>query len=103
MLTSLFDQSIDTERLTDVVDTNKKEYEANLTGIACAIQQQDAEVSMDLPGSFGKDWLIFCPIVDILEGDRITWNEQTYRVMTVDRLDFMGESHMEISMRIFKS
>lgn len=102
MFPHLFTETINTSRIVDG-DDNKLVYEANLSGLACAIQQADAKISMDLVGSYGKDWLVFCDIVDVLEGDRAEWNGKTYRVMAVDRLDFEGDSHMELLIRIFES
>jgi len=103
MLTSLFDQTVTTARLVDGTG-NQLEYATLLTGVACAIQQSDAKISMDLIGSFGKYWLMFCAYsTNILEGDRVTWNAKEYKVETVDRLDFAGDSHKEVLIRIFES
>lgn len=104
MLETLFDQTVDTKRLVDG-DGNQLEYEDLLTDVPCAIQQSDAKISMDLVGSFGKDWLMFCAAdTDIQEGDRVIWNEKEYKVEAVDRLgEFVSEAHMEILLRIFES
>lgn len=102
MIESLFDETVSVQRLQEGTG-NQMEYATNIVALRCAIQQADSEISTDLVGSYGKDWLMFCPIVDILEGDRVIWNGKTYRVTAVDRLNFHGEKHMEIGLRIFES
>lgn len=102
MFENFYDQEVDTERL-EAGTGNQKVFATNLEGLACAIQQQDSEISGDITGGYGKNWMLFCPIVDIIEGDRVIWDEKEYRVMAVDRLDFLNEDHMEVLIRIFES
>lgn len=102
MFEAFYDQTVTTQRL-GAGTGNTKEYSNNLVDLACAIQQIDSEVSSDFQMSYGKNWMLFCPIVDIIEGDFVIWDSKTYRVMAVDRLDFLNEDHMEVSIRIFES
>jgi len=102
MFEAFYDQTVSTERL-GAGTGNTKEYSTNLEDLACAIQQIDSEISSDLQMSYGKNWMLFCPIVDIAEGDNVIWDTKTYRVMAVDRLNFMNEDHMEVLIRIFES
>lgn len=102
MLSSLFDQDISVDRL-GAGDGNKKEYTEIIASVACHIQPVDESITQDITASFGKAWMVMCPIVDIDEGDRVHWNGEEYRVSGVIRHTMFGESHMEVTMRVFKS
>jgi hypothetical protein len=66
MIEDHYDKSINTERLSE--ESGISEYEAHLTGVAAHIQPMDEAYSEDLDGSFGKDSIMFCAVVDILVG-----------------------------------
>lgn len=89
------------ERLTTTTG-NKKAYAEHLT-VDCLIQPLTDEVSQDMAGAFGKDFLMLSPIVDIAEGDRVTIDEEEYRVMATEALNFGRNAHRETRLRIFKS
>lgn len=103
MIETQYNETVDIKRLSDVVDTNKKEFVTHLEGISCCIQPLDAQISSDIEGGFGKDWLMFCGPNDIQEGDRVIRGSKEYRVTAVESFDFMNHPHMEISIRIFQS
>lgn len=88
---------------TRTVTTQRKSgqvYEDHLEDIACHIQPLDESYTEDLQGNFGKNWLMFCPVLDILEGDRIVEGDETYRVVTVKSFNFLHQDrHMEIQIR----
>lgn len=98
-----YNESVDVKRLADVEGTNKREFTQILSGVACQIQPLDPAFSQDIPGGFGKDFLMFCETVDIQEGDRIIRGSQEFRVTGVEKLDWQGQRHMEVSIRIFES
>lgn len=102
-----YNETVAVKRLADVPDTNKREYGTHIASLACHIQPLDPQISTDIEGGFGKDWMMFCDTADIAEGDRVirTVNsvEKEYRVTGIESYDFMGNPHMEVSIRIFES
>jgi len=104
MIENNYNQTVDVQRLT-TVSGNKKDYQDNLTNVACHIQPLDPSITQDIEGGFGKDKLMFCDVQDIEEGDRVIHGSDTYRVVGVEKYDnFLKRSnHMEVVLRIFKS
>lgn len=103
MIDAQYNESVVIKRLADVVDTNKREFITHLAAVPCCIQPLDPQISQDIEGGFGKDWLMFCGTNDIQEGDRVIRGSKEYRITGVESFDFMGNPHMEISIRIFES
>lgn len=103
MIENHYNTTFTTKRLTDVEGTNKREYTDNLSSTACMIQPLDPSFTGDLPGSFGKEWLMFCPVVDLEEGDRVISGGKEYKVTGIETLEWQGEDHMEATLRIFES
>ena len=102
MLRHQYDKTASTKRLQLEPGTDKKSYQDHLPDVPCLIQPLDATLSADVEMSYGKNFLMMCDVTDIIEGDRIFIDEEEYRIMAVETLEFMGESHMELSIRIFK-
>lgn len=101
-ITSLYNKTCTVERLA-VTTGAKKEYASHLTGVLCHIQPLTSEYANAGDFIFGKDWLLFCDIVDIQEGDRITEGGVEYRVISVESLDFQGrQPHNEVVIRVFE-
>jgi hypothetical protein len=102
-----FNETVEVQRLADVVGTNKKNFSTIIESLSCHIQPLDPSFSQDIPGGFGKEFLMFCETADVREGDRVyrTLNEETleYRVTGVEKYDFVGHNHMEVTIRIFES
>lgn len=99
----LYNETVSVKRLTEVAGSNKLEYTENIAELSCVIQPLDSEMSQDIEGGFGKEWLMFCPTADIIEGDRVFRDTKEYRVTGVEALSFMGNEHMEVRLRIFES
>lgn len=106
MIDLQYNESVNVERLTagsGVV----REFGSHLTGVSCCIQPLDSEISQDIAGGYGKEWLMFCETVDIQEGDRVIRgtgeDQKEYRVTGVESFSFMNNSHMEVRIRIFES
>ena len=102
-LTRQFNKTVDVQRLAPITDTNKEEYAAHITGLACLIQPLDDTFSEDLQGSFGKNSTLYCEPNDIKEGDRIVDGSVNYRVIGVETFqDYMSvDHHMELTIRVF--
>ena len=101
-LARLFVKTAIVERLATTTG-NKKAFSSHLPAVDCLIQPLTDEVSEDLQGSFGKDFLMLSPIVDIQEGDRVIIDSEEYRVIATEALNFGGNPHRETRIRIFKS
>lgn len=95
-----YDKSVTVQRLDDEESTQYEEYVNYLTGVACHIQPLDDSYTQDIEGNFGKEWLMFCGVRDILEGDRVVDGSIQYRVTAVESFRFLGQDrHMEIRLR----
>lgn len=103
MIELQYNETVSTNRLQLVEDTNKKEYSEYIEALSCCIQPLDPQISQDIEGGFGKDWLMFCSPADIIEGDRVIRGDKEYRVTGVESFDFMNNPHMEVTIRIFES
>lgn len=102
MISNHYDKTAAVERLAAVAG-NKKSFAAHLTSVDCLIQPLTDEVSQDMTGGFGKDFLMLSAIVDIAEGDRVIIAAEEYRVMGTEALNFGKNPHRETRLRIFKS
>lgn len=108
-----YNQSFSTKRLQFVTEpseespgfivTNRKDYVNYLQDEVCLFQPLDAEFSMDVEGGFGKDYMMMCDVLDIVDGDRIIIDGQEYRIVGIEKHNWMNHEHMEIIIRIFKS
>lgn len=99
-----FDLTADVKRLTPSDDGQTESYGDHLSGVPCAVQPLDDAMSQDLQGSFGKDFLMFCDVQDIDEGDQVVIDEETYRVVGVDSYEWHGvPEHMELRIRRFNA
>src|SRR6185503_7599772 len=103
MLDSHFDKTARVDRLTLIPSTAKKDYQIHIATLACHIQPLYPSITQDIPGGFGKNFLMFSPAADIVEGDRIFIDTEEYRVIGTDRLNFNGRPHQETIIRIFQS
>ncbi len=102
MLNSYYDKPARVHRHT-ISMGNKKEFTTHIASLACHIQPLDDQISQDITGGFGKNFLMFSSNADIIEGDRVIVESDEYRVMGTESLSFKGESHRETILRIFKS
>jgi len=101
-----FNNEVDVYRLSDVADTDNQAWVAHLDGtseVSCMIQPLDDAYGEDLEGgSYGKDFVLFCAVVDIKQGDKIVDGSTEYIVQGVESYDWQGFSHMELRIRITK-
>lgn len=99
-----YNTTVTVQRLATVTG-NKKNYQTHLSNVACQIQPLEPSISQDIEGGFGKDKLLFCAALDIIEGDRIIHGADTYKVVGVEKYsDYSDDAdHMEITIRIFKT
>ena len=95
-----YDRSVTVQRLDDQTSSYTEEYVNYLMSVPCHIQPLDDAYNQDVEGNFGKEWLMFCAVRDILEGDRIIDGAVEYRVVGVESFRFLGEDrHMEVRLR----
>src|SRR3954466_7587627 len=102
MLDSHFDKTARIDRLATTTG-NKKEFVAHIDSLACHIQPIDPSITQDIPGGFGKDFLMFSGDADIIEGDRVFIDDKEYRLTGTESLTFNGKTHRETIIRIFQS
>ena len=102
MISAHYDKTASVDRVA-VISGYKKDFTEHLASVPCLIQPLGDEVSQDMTGAFGKDYLMISDIVDIAEGDRVIIDEEEYRVMGTEALNFGSNPHRESRIRIFKS
>lgn len=94
-----YNQLVDVQRMGPGLG-DVEQYIAHLNDVECHIQPLDDTYSEDLDGSFGKEWLMYCDFLDILEGDRVINGAINYKVVAVKKFHFLDlERHMEIRIR----
>ena len=101
-ISQFFDNEVDVYRLADTADTDNQAWAVHLTGtqeVSCQIQPLDDSYGEDLEGSYGKDFVMFCSVVDIKQGDKIVDGSTEYLVVGVESYSFQGFSHMELTIR----
>lgn len=100
----LYDSTATTQREGYVgMSTVKKAMANHLTSFACHIQPFEASIASDLPGSFGKRWIMFCATADFKEGDKVVVNgTDEYRIMGVETFNMSGNPHAEVTLKAFK-
>ena len=98
-----FDNEVDIKRLEDTAGTDDNEdWGDHLSDVSCQIQPLDDSYGEDLEGSYGKDFVMFCAVIDVKQGDKIVDNSVEYLVVGVESYDWQGFSHMELRIRLTK-
>lgn len=97
-----YNRCVSVKRLTATAGTENEQYDTHIEKLACHIQPLEDAYGEDLQGSFGKDWLMFCKVSDILENDLVVDGSVEYRVVAVESFAFLGRNrHMEVRIRRF--
>ena len=101
---SMYKQTATTQRQEFMEEsTIKRGFVNKLAEFPCAVQPLTPEVAAIMPGGFGKNWLMFCPVLDIIEGDKIIIDEdKEYRVSGVETYDYGINDHMEVTLTAFR-
>lgn len=95
-----FNKSVVVKRFDPDDSGDGESYTTFLSGVKCTIQPLDESFTEDLNGNFGKDFLMFCESLDILEGDRIVDGSDIYQVVGLEKYEFLGQTrHMECRIR----
>lgn len=99
MIEDQYNKMVDVQRVVDD-SGNTEVYDDHITDLPCHIQPLDETFVQDIEGNFGKDWMMFCAVNDILEGDKIIDGADEYRVTGVESFEFLGSPrHMELRIR----
>lgn len=101
-ISQFFDNEVDVKRLEDTADTDNEEWGDHLSAVACQIQPLDESYGEDLEGSYGKDFTMFCAVVDIKQGNKIVDGSAEYIVVGIESYNWQGFSHMELRIRLTK-
>lgn len=96
---AMFDKTAAVKRLSDL-GNGTQGYTTHITSMDCHVQPLDDAYNEDIRGNFGKDWMMFCTVQDILEADVVVVDGINYRVVGVESFAFMGsDRHMEVRIR----
>lgn len=101
MISDYYDQTARIDRLQTTTG-NKKAFSTHIESLPCYVQPLDAQISQDIEGGFGKNFLMFSGVADIREGDRVFIDSKEYRIMSSESLTFKGHAHQETVIRIFE-
>lgn len=95
-----YDRTVAIKRLADTTG-DKEAYDDHLANVACHIQPLDDAFNEDMKGNFGKEWLMFCDVMDIKEGDQVIDDDAViYKVASVESYNFLEQDrHMELRIR----
>lgn len=101
---NMYDKTATTQRQTFVEGSLvKKEFVNALDEFPCHIQPQSAENTAIVPGGFAKQWIMFCDVRDIKEGDKVLDSDDVeYRVAGVEVYTFGVNAHMEVVLAAFR-
>ena len=103
-ITSFYNKSIDTERMTNVGGGSKRQdWQANLSGIPCQIMPESGELSQVQGSAFYNRFKMWCsPTADIEIGDRVTDNDGVVYSITgkslFDGLRGSGNKHAKYNL-----
>ena len=100
MIADYYDQTARIDRL-ETTTGNKKSFTTHIESLRCHIQPLDPQITGDIEGGFGKNFLMFSESADIREGDRVFIDDKEYRITSTENLSFRGNSHQETIIRIF--
>lgn len=90
------------ERLMTVDSSDKQEFATHIESLPCHVQPFTDSFTGDIEGGFGKEFLMFCNVADIEQGDRVIIDDEEYRVMSEETFQFRRmDKHMELRIRIF--
>jgi len=85
-----------------IPDGDKKTFVEYLKDIPCRLEPLTANFSQDINVGFGKDLILYCGDIDIIEGDRVKHNGYEYRVTGVKEYRAYNENdHKKVTIRIF--
>lgn len=100
---SMYNQSAVTKREGFVgSSTIKKAYVDYLDDFPCHVQPSTPSIAQNLPGAFGKEWIMFCPVADFKEGDKVIVDDvDEYRINGVETFNFGIDPHCEVTIRRF--
>jgi len=100
-ISQFFDNTINIYRLGDTTgEADTESWASHLSDVSCQIQPLDDAFAEDLEGSNGKDFLMFCSVVDVKQGDKIIDGSVEYLVAGVESYSWQGFSHMELRIRL---
>ena len=103
MIEDRYNKTVSTKRLSDIATTKKEQYATYLNGVKCLIQPFQQSFNEDIDGSTGKDYNMYCEVVDIKQGDEVVDGSDTYKVTGVSTFeDSVGSHHMEVIIREYK-
>lgn len=102
-ITSFFGRSVNTQRLTLVAGSNRTSFQANETGVSCAIHPLNPEQSITEYGAVYKAFKMFCDSsVDIIVGDRVIDGSTTYTVKAVYQMDDVSSENTHLKVILYQ-
>ena len=102
-ISQFFDNTVDIKRLGATTGEDDTEsWATHLEGVTCQIQPLEDSYGEDIEGSYGKDFLMFCSVIDVKQGDKVIDNSTEYIVQGVESYSWQGFSHIELRIRLTK-
>jgi hypothetical protein len=97
------------ETVTASTPVIKRGYTTHLSDVKCFITAQDSQTRRSKlidergTGSFAQYTYMFCNVIDIQEGDKVTVGSNDYRVRGILTFDHGRNPHMEVALSSFDS
>lgn len=107
MLLSTIDEKYDSTAVTFREDfvpgsTVKQAYVAHLSSFSCHVQPNTPTLTEGYSGSYGKEWIMFAPVLDFKEGDKVVVNgTDVYKINGIETFNFGINDHCEVILRRF--
>ena len=90
------------KRMTDIVTTEQQELVELHVDVPCHVQPLQDSFTEDVVEGYGKDFLMYCAVLDIQQGDRAFVDGNEYRIMSIEKYGLRGSHHLEARIRIFE-
>lgn len=102
-ITSFYNRTVNTQRLSLVTGSNRTTFQSNLTGVVCAIHPLNPEQAVSEYGAIYRVFKMFCSnSYDILVGDRVIDGSTTYTVKAVSLMDDVASENTHIKVILYK-
>lgn len=100
-ITDLYNKTVNTKRLGDVEGTKKQIWQDVLADLPCTIHPVETQQQALGDGAFYKTYKMWCDLgTDILAGDRVILDDETYTVQGVSKYDFGRNNHLRVTLAL---
>lgn len=98
--TFFYTKQVDIYRLIEDSESpnDTETYGVHLESVPCCIQPWDTEFRQGVNSGYIKDFVMYCPVVDVHEHDKVIDGLDEYVITGKKEYDFFGQSHLELQI-----